>query len=226
MSAAVGRPRDIRALLFDLDGTLLDTALDLLPAIDQLLAQQDRPPCPPEILRPLVSQGSGAMLAAAFGIDTQHRDMPLLKERFLELYRQRIAVATRPFPGIESLLGEVEQRGMPWGVVTNKPGWLTLPLLEQLGFRQRASCIVSGDTTAHAKPHPGPLLHASEQLGVATRHCLYLGDAEKDMQAARAAGMFAVAAGFGYLAAGDRPERWPADLTIEHPEQLRAWLQP
>lgn len=213
-----------RAVLFDLDGTLADTAPDLAGALNALLAELGRPPLPFVAIRPHVSHGARALLR--FGLDVE-RETPgyeALLQRFLALYRGAIAAQTRLFDGMPALLAATEARGLPWGVVTNKPAWLTGPLMAALGLTARAGCIVSGDTTAHAKPHPEPLLHASRVLAVPPAACLFVGDAERDIEAGRRAGMRTLVARFGYLGPDDRPESWGADGFVDTPGEILAWL--
>jgi phosphoglycolate phosphatase len=147
-----------------------------------------------------------------------------LRLRFLDLYAGRLAEGTRLFPGFESVLAVLEARNTPWGIVTNKPGWLTGPLLEALDLGRRAACAVSGDTLAERKPHPLPLLHAAGLIGVAAERCVYVGDAERDIQAGRAAGMTTVVAAYGYLSAEDDPSRWQPDGIVGSPDELLSWL--
>lgn len=229
------RPTDIRgtggsagppgaALLLDLDGTLADTAPDLAAALNRLLAEEGRPPLPLERVRPAVSHGTGALLRLAFG-DGAEADA-VLRARLVAHYRSRIAEATRLFAGMAGLLASVEARGLPWGIVTNKPAMLTGPLVAALGLAGRAGCVVSGDTLAVAKPHPGPLLHAAARLGVPPGHCLYLGDARRDVEAARRAGMVPLVALYGYLGPEDDPRRWGAAGLVRRPAEVLAWLGP
>jgi phosphoglycolate phosphatase len=147
-----------------------------------------------------------------------------LRLRFLELYSQNLAENTCLFPGIEQVLDDLERRGLPWGVVTNKPGWLTDPLLVALGLDQRAGVVVSGDTVAERKPHPLPLLHAAGVIGISPEHCVYVGDAERDIQAGRAAGMTTVVAAYGYLSDEDDPDRWEPTGVVSDPLELLDWM--
>jgi N-acetyl-D-muramate 6-phosphate phosphatase len=218
MSAALA------AVLFDLDGTLLDTAPDLARALNALRREQGLAPLAFEAIRGWVSHGSSALVSLGFPQATE-TEFLALRARLLELYRADLVRDTRPFAGVPELLEEIEGRGLPWGIVTNKPGWLTLPLLETLGLAARAGTIVSGDSLPERKPHPAPLRHAAAELAVSPAACLYVGDAERDVQAARAAGMRVVVACFGYMAPGDRPHEWPADGWIEHPAELTRWLR-
>jgi N-acetyl-D-muramate 6-phosphate phosphatase len=214
---------ELRAVLFDLDGTLLDTAPDLARALNALRHEQGLAPLAFDAIRGWVSHGSAALVRLGFPQATESQFLAL-RARLLELYRADLARETRPFAGVPELLAEIEARGMRWGIVTNKPGWLTLPLLETLGLSARAGSIVSGDSLPERKPHPAPLRHAAAELAVTPAACLYVGDAERDVQAARAAGMRVVVACFGYMAPSDRPREWPADGWIEHAAELRSWL--
>lgn len=221
MADNIARPG---CVLFDLDGTLLDTAPDLVRALRRLCRERSRPEPSLAAIRPVVSHGSPGMLKAGLGLDI---DDPLYAEcnqRFLELYRDAIAIETTLFPGMAEVLMHLEDRAIYWGVVTNKPGWLTEPLMAALGLWSRAACVVSGDTLDKRKPDPEPLWHACEQIGVAPSRALYVGDAERDVQAGKRAGMIALVAGFGYLGAEDRPEDWGADGLLQEPVDLLVWL--
>ncbi|HEY5789714.1 MAG TPA: phosphoglycolate phosphatase [Gammaproteobacteria bacterium] len=213
-----------QAVLFDLDGTLADTAPDMAAALNALLQEEGRAPLPFARIRPRVSHGGRALIELGFGLGEDAPEYPRLRERFLALYRDMLANETRLFAGMPELLDALEARGLGWGVVTNKPGWLTAPVMAALGLARRAGCIVSGDTTPHAKPHPEPLLHASRTLAVAPGACLYVGDAERDIEAGRAAGMATLVARFGYLGEDDRPEQWGADGQIELPGEVLDWV--
>jgi phosphoglycolate phosphatase len=147
-----------------------------------------------------------------------------LRLRFLELYAANLAIGTRLFPGFDTVLEQLEARGTPWGIVTNKPGWLTDPLLAALGLDRRAACTVSGDTVAERKPHPLPLLHASRLIGVPPQHCVYVGDAERDIQAGRAAGMTTLVASYGYLSVDDDPQGWQPHGVVGAPAELLDWI--
>jgi len=213
-----------RAVLFDLDGTLADTAPDLARALNALLAEHDRPPVSVEITRPLTSSGARGMIKAGFGLTPESADYEALKVRFLELYGAAICVETRLFPGMDALLLALEERKVPWGIVTNKLDRFTRPLLDALGLTSRAACIVSGDTVSRPKPHPDPLLHASRALALDPAACLYVGDDLRDIQAARAAGMPILAAGYGYLGDEGDPHQWGADAVIDHPLETLNFL--
>jgi N-acetyl-D-muramate 6-phosphate phosphatase len=213
-----------RAVLFDLDGTLLDTAHDLAQALNELRRQEGRPELPFERIRNFVSHGSSALTRIAFP-EASEAEFLALRERLLAIYGAGLAVHTLPFEGMLELLARLEEQGLRWGIVTNKPGFLTEPLLEQLGLRQRAGVIVSGDTLPERKPHPRPLLHAAQQLGVTPASSVYVGDAERDVLAARAAGMRALVACFGYIGPEESPHAWPADAWVDSPQEIYRWLQ-
>ena len=214
----------IRTVLFDLDGTLLDTAPDLADALNAVLLENRRAALPYEEIRGVVSHGGMALIRLGFGIPPSAPDFEPLRQRLLEIYLANIASRTRPFPGITELLDELERRGLNWGVVTNKPGWLTDPLLQQLSLHDRAACVVSGDTLTERKPHPAPMLHACRQAGSLPAQCVYVGDAERDIEAGRNASMYTLVALFGYFMADDRPLEWQADGSISQPLELLEWL--
>ncbi len=220
----------IQGVFFDLDGTLADTAPDLAAALNATLAHFGRPALAFETIRPVVSHGARAMLELAFGLRPGQAGYDAARQYFLAHYRRHIAHQTRLFEGMPELLQRLEEHGLKWGVVTNKPAWLTEPLLAELGLDQRAASIVSGDTTARSKPHPQPLQHACEEAGVTARHCVYVGDAQRDIEAGRAAGMKTLAAAFGYLLPGEDPQQWQADALIDHPlaawDHIRHWNRP
>jgi phosphoglycolate phosphatase len=214
----------VKCVLFDLDGTFADTAPDLHSALNQVLTQAGRDEISFEKLRPAVSHGSRAMLKVAFGIEPEDPDYSELQQQFLQIYADNIAELTRPFEGMEPLIDELEARGIHWGIVTNKPAWLTDPLMQKLGLDQRACAVVSGDTTAHPKPHPAPILHACQQTGVAPAQAIYVGDAIRDIEAGRNAGTKTLVALFGYLDEHDNPLTWQADGQINHPLEILGWV--
>ncbi|MDJ0862714.1 MAG: HAD-IA family hydrolase [Gammaproteobacteria bacterium] len=214
----------VRTVLFDLDGTLLDTAPDLAYALNHVLHEQGCGPLPFEQIRPKVSHGARALVRLGFGLGPEDADYGSLRQRLLDVYRANLACRTRLFPGMDTVLTAIEQRGLSWGVVTNKPAWLTDPLMDSLGLAARASCVVSGDTTGNSKPHPEPMLHACQRTGSRPAEAIYVGDAPRDIQAGRSAGVRTLVALFGYLEPDDRPESWGADGSIERPEELLDWL--
>ena len=211
------------ALLLDLDGTLLDTAPDMGGALNRLRVEAGREPLPLAMIRPVVSHGAMRLVSLGFP-EATGAEFERLRLRFLDLYSQNLAEGTRLFPGMEPVLDELARLGLPWGIVTNKPGWLTDPLLAALGLHERASCVVSGDTLAERKPHPLPLLHAAAIVGVAPGYCIYVGDAERDIQAGRAAGMTTVVAAYGYISADDDPAGWQPTGIVAEPIELLDWI--
>ena len=214
----------IDTVLFDLDGTLLDTAPDLANALNAVLQGNGRAPLPYECIRPVVSHGGAALISLGFELEPQHPEFDPLRKQLLEHYLAHIADETRLFPGMETVLDTIESRGLHWGVVTNKPGWLTEPLLDALQLSARASGIVSGDTLNERKPHPAPLLHACSLIGTEAQSCMYVGDAQRDIQAGQQAGMLTLVALFGYLLDTDHPESWGASAMIRQPAEILDWL--
>lgn len=212
-----------QGVLFDLDGTLLDTAVDMAGALNDLRIEEDLSPLPFATIRPHASHGSTAMVQIGFGLPPG-ASFEAMRQRFLDRYAARIALETRLFPGGEALLLALEVAGLKWGVVTNKPAYLTDPLMAALELTPRAACIVSGDTLPQRKPHPAPLLHGAAQAGLDPAACVYVGDAERDVQAALAAGMTALVAHFGYLADTDRPDTWGAHGSVHSMADIATWL--
>lgn len=213
----------LRAVLFDLDGTLADTAPDLIAAVNRIVVEESRPSVPASALRPLVSKGGRALLARAFADlpeDTQEALLP----RFLAAYAEGLAVHTHPFDGIEPLLADIEGRGWPWGIVTNKPEGLAVGVVAGLGWSARSRVVVGGDTLPVRKPSPEPLWLAASRLGVDPAQCLYVGDDARDVEAARAAGMPSVAALWGYREAHEDPRTWGATVDCIDADALRFWL--
>jgi len=209
-----------QALLFDLDGTLIDSAPDLAGTANDMRERRGMTLLPYARLRPMVGSGARGMVGAAFGVKPGDADFEALREEFLEHYPGRSLRETRVFGEVEPLLQRIESIGVPWGIVTNKIERYTLPIVDGLGLAQRAGAVVCGDTTPHAKPHPQPLLEAARRLGVAPQTCVYIGDDLRDVQAGRAAGMQTIAVGWGYLGEGEPIEAWGADFIVERPDQL------
>jgi phosphoglycolate phosphatase len=212
-------------VLFDLDGTLADTGPDLAGALNLLLCEEGREPLPYWTIRPLVSHGGLIMISSCLGIAVDSMEMRRLHRRFLEIYRTRIAAETDLFQGMDEVLASLEALALPWGIVTNKPEFLTTPLIAALRLDHRAACVVSGDTLEYSKPHPAPLLHACQVAGRAPSRSLYIGDARRDIEAGLNAGMRTLVALYGYLGADDRPETWGATGMIQDPAELLAWLE-
>ena len=217
--------KNIDAVLFDLDGTLVDSAPDLGAAVDQMRASRGLVSLPLADYRPMAGAGARGMIGVAFGISPDHANFEVLKEEFFSIYESRLTVLTYAFDGVAELIANIVARGFKWGVVTNKSARFTLPLTKAMPLFCTAQTIVSGDTTPHSKPHPGPLLEAARQLGVAPGRCLYVGDDERDIAAGRAAGMFTVAAAYGYLGVSANTGAWKADATIVAPCLLLNLLQ-
>lgn len=214
------KPLVIKAVLFDLDGTFADTAPDLAAALNHARATRKLPPLPLETIRPYASHGSNGLMRCGFDIDSDTPGYKALRKTLLEHYTNNICVHTRLFDGIAELVDELEQRGIKWGIVTNKPHAYTRPLVRALGYTDRAACLISGDSYANAKPHPEPMLRACEILDVPAEQCLYLGDDLRDMQAANAANMCGVIARYGYISAKAVLEDWDAYAIIDHPREL------
>jgi phosphoglycolate phosphatase len=217
-------PSGITHVLFDLDGTLADTAPDLGSALNRLLQRHGRPVLDISQIRPTVSLGSIALVELGFHINREDPRFPDLRAEFLDLYSKSLADKTRLFPGAEELLSRLDERRLPWGIVTNKLARLTEPVVSALGLAGRARCVVSGDTTDRPKPDPAPLLYACRLMSCAPADVVYVGDARADIEAARRAGMTAVAARYGYTPPGETVESWGADAILAKPEDLLPWL--
>lgn len=215
----------IRTILFDLDGTLADTAPDLAFALNTVLKEQGKDTLPFEIIRPVVSHGGIALIQLGFGIEPNNPDFEPLRQRLLEIYRENIARETTLFSGMQELLENIEKSSRNWGVVTNKPSWLTEPLMDALGLFDRAACVVSGDTCSNRKPHPEPILHGCQLAGSHAEQCLYIGDAERDIQAGRLAGLHTIVALFGYIGKDDNPQDWQADALLNTPADIFEWIK-
>lgn len=211
-------------VLFDLDGTLVDTAPDLGYALNTLLEQEGHEPLDHARIRPVASHGSAGLLKLGFGIEKEDPIYPALQQRFLSLYAENIARESALFIGMQQVLDGLTTNKIRWGVVTNKPSFLTMPLMEALQLTEAAACIVSADTTPFSKPHPAPMLHACELLNVKPADCIYIGDAERDIQAAHNAHMRSAVALYGYLSETDAPETWQADCMVNHPYEILQWI--
>ena len=219
------QPVQIHAVLFDLDGTLLDTAPDLVNALNTLLVKKDKSPLALEQVRNYVSQGSVALTRLGFPEIKDEATFNALRLELLDLYAQTICVDTKFFEHMEDLLATIESQNVPWGVVTNKPDWLTQPLLQTLSLTKRAACIVSGDTVPQRKPLPDPLLHACKLMDVSPIYSIYIGDDPRDVYAGNAAGMYTCIARYGYIDPVREVDRWGADFTIASPKDLMQYIQ-
>ncbi len=214
----------IKAVLFDLDGTLFDTAPDLGYALNLLLKIHNRAMLSLSEIRTVASDGAQGLLQLGFSITDQHPDYPQLRTQFLEYYAANIARATQFFPGMNSVLATLKMRELPWGIVTNKNEQLTNLLLEKLNLNQPPFCVIGGDTLKFMKPHPAPLIHACRLLNCSPFECVYVGDAQRDIEAGRRAGMQTLVALYGYINQDSKPQNWGADGYIRHPEELISWL--
>jgi phosphoglycolate phosphatase len=214
----------VDAVLFDLDGTLADTAPDLIAALNRVRADHGREPLPLADLRGYASHGARGMLGAGMEVGPDDPAFPALRDAFLDHYASALCVHSVLFAGVAPLLDAIEKRGLKWGIVTNKAARFTGPLLDALQLSTRAHAVVCGDTTPHTKPHPAPLLFAAERLGVSPGRCVYVGDAERDIIAGAAAGMPTIIARYGYIEAHEIPQNWAAAGMIDDPPALLRWL--
>lgn len=214
----------IRAVLFDLDGTLVDTAPDLLYALNQVRAEHALPPLPLSEFRSITNLGAKAMMKLGFGVDEDEHQYAYLRERFIAHYMHHVADSTQLFPQMDQVLHHLDQQKTPWGIVTNKTTKPTLELLKALNLLERAACVVCGDTLSTCKPDPAPILHACELIDHAPEQCLYVGDAPTDVIASKAAGTKSLVATYGYIHHLDDPKQWEADGYIDTPIELITWL--
>jgi phosphoglycolate phosphatase len=212
--------RRFRAVLFDLDGTLIDSAPDLAGAGNDMRAARGLPLLPLEHFRPMVGAGARGMVGRALGVAPGEPGFEALRDEFLQRYQARMTRETRVFPAVLCVLEVLERERMPWGIVTNKATRFSEPLVQSLGLTARAATLVCGDTTPHSKPHPAPLLEAARRMAYDADRCVYVGDDLRDVQAGRAAGMVTVAAAWGYLGEGEHIADWGADHVIDSPSQL------
>ncbi len=212
------------AIFFDLDGTLIDTAPDMGGALNRLLNAHHLPVRTMEAIRPHVSDGANALIKMGFPRPVDDSEMQTLRQEYLQIYSEHLADESQLFDGMGNALDAIEKHRIPWGIVTNKPAWLTEPLLEQLDLRQRCACVVSADTCSQRKPHPMPMYHACELAHVKPENCLYVGDALRDIQAGNAAGMATLIARYGYITPGECTSTWRAGGSINHPDELLNWL--
>ena len=211
--------RTTQAVLFDLDGTLADTAPDLAYALNCMRVSRQLPLLPVATTRAYTSMGARGLLGVGLDVTPEHPDYAAMRDEFLAHYEANLCRETQLFPGMAELLNELERRGLKWGIVTNKAERYTHPLLKLLGVDHRAACVIGGDTTGKTKPDPAPLFAATNRMGIAPRHCIYVGDDRRDVQAGRAAGMKTIVVKFGYLHGND-PETWDADALIDTPGEL------
>ncbi len=215
----------VRLVLFDLDGTLADTAPDLAGAVNRMLSARGIAPLPIDELRPLASHGARGLVGRAFGVTPEEPGFDELRQEFFREYESALCVQSTLFPSVAETLAEFDATGVLWGIVTNKIARFTQPLVAALGLAERAACVVSGDTTPFPKPHPAPLLHALDATGVAAGAAFYVGDDRRDVEAGRAAGVRTVVAGYGYLGNGGPCTQWGADHIIEAPSDLVALIK-
>lgn len=215
---------DIKVVLFDLDGTLVDTAPDMSNALNSLLTEEGRQPLSYDRIRNRVSKGGSALIRLGFGESIDDALRLELLQRFLNNYANAICRGSRIFDGFGPLLDQLEQQRVKWGIVTNKPGWLTEPLLRQLGLFHRAACVISGDSLQKRKPEPDPLLLACRKLACDPAQTVYIGDDERDVVAGKAAGMHTLVATYGYIDDQDDPQSWGADGMIPNADGLYRWL--
>ena len=216
--------RHIKAVLFDLDGTLIDSAPDLAAAADRLRLDRGLPELGLTLYRPHTGTGARGMLKTAFQIEPEHPDFIDLREEFFQNYERNLVVHTRPFEGVQELLEGLKQCCLEWGIVTNKSARFTDPIVQQIPLLSQAKAVISGDTTANAKPHPAPILEAMRRMNLSPAECVYIGDDERDIVAGKAAGVKTVAAGYGYLGDAGDIGKWGADLNIYSPLELLKWL--
>lgn len=215
----------INTVLFDLDGTLCDTAPDLHQVLNQVLALHQRPSISLEDVQTVASDGAAAMIGKAFGLDASADAFESIKQQLLEHYHGLQDIQTTLFDGMAQVLSFIEAQGMPWGIVTNKPTRLTLPLLSALGLDKRATCVVCGDTLSVSKPDPAPIIHACEQIGAQPTQSCYVGDHERDITAGNAAGAQTITALYGYIPDMAAAKNWPSHSQINHPSELISWLK-
>lgn len=212
-------PKKIRAVMFDLDGTLLDTAPDFIAVVNKLLQENARDELPHETIRACVSNGSKALIMMAFAIEEAHENFHSLRERLLELYTQHIAVFTKPFPGIQELLNKLAEHNIAWGIATNKPAAYTVPLMEQLNMQPAPAIVICPDHVQDSKPHPESLFLAATELGCTAEDIIYIGDHKRDIECGQRAGSITIAAAYGYVGTEDI-QSWKADYYVDRAEDI------
>lgn len=217
-------PPQVRAVLFDLDGTLADTASDMADALNRLLAIHDKDALAYDIVRKHASKGSVAMINLGFGESLEEKKVQQLRDEFLQIYAEMLCNKTKLFADVPALLDFLDETNIPWGIVTNKPGWLTEPLTQQLNIAFRAICTISGDSLSKKKPSPNQLLHAANIIGVNSTECMYMGDDLRDVQAGKAAKMKTAVAAYGYIQEPQDPYSWDADVVFTKATELKNWL--
>lgn len=220
MSHVQPGPSRWQGVLFDLDGTLLDTAPDFIVVLNTMLTDRGRAPLPAEDIRAVVSNGARALVALAFGGQPGEPEFEALNLELRDRYSRHLAVHTHLFPGLDDVLHRLESAGIPWGIVTNKPSQYTLPILDALALRARCASVVCPDQVTNTKPHPEPMFKAAEEMGVPAARCIYVGDHERDIAAGRNAGMATVIAGWGYIGADEDPKSWHADFHVDSTRAL------
>lgn len=210
----------LKYILFDLDGTLVDTAPDLANSLNAVRQEQGLEPLPLTTIRPTVSLGGNAMIKLAFGLEENDAGFEEIRSAFLQHYYENIVNESVLFEDMELVLKHIEDNKLPWGIVTNKSEWLTTPLVDEMGLNKRAACVVCGDTTEHRKPHPAPMLYACQQMNAQPESTIYIGDAERDIEAGRRAGTKTLAALYGYIEAENDPKTWQADGYVNSPIEI------
>lgn len=214
----------IEAVLFDLDGTLIDTAPDMALALNIHLERHGESTLAEEKIRPWVSHGAAALLKLGFNIDSNHNRFDELRKEYLDIYAKNLSIKSQPFPGIKRLISQLDNNGVKWGVVTNKPEYLAAPLMQSFEFARNMQVLIGGDTVKPAKPSPKPLFVACKKIKTTATKTVYIGDAERDIQAGNAAGMVTILARYGYITADDRLEKWQANLTVDSAKDIAQLL--
>ncbi len=215
----------LQAVLFDLDGTLIDTARDMARALNRLLTEENQPPLEYDLIRSEVSHGARAMITLGFDEPEDSNRFEQLRQRFLAVYMDALHVDTALFPEMASILNILETHNILWGIVTNKPSWLTLPLLDSMCLKHRAASVVCADTAGAAKPDARPILDACRETGVTPQHCIYVGDDQRDVEAAHNAGMSCIAVRYGYIRRGCNPDEWNASKVVDTTTELLHWVE-